>query len=99
VEPRAAGGPVVRSREGKYYTSKGLENYVFKARASIDRAAEKQSRKPPFTRQTPYGYRHTFATDWLLAGKPTGHLCQLFDTSETKLRRHYSHLYAHTTAL
>jgi integrase len=39
-----------------------------------------------------YGYRHRFATDWLAAGKPVGHLAELLGTSIAMIQKHYSHL-------
>src|SRR5262249_3203734 len=38
------------------------------------------------------GYRHRFATDWLAAGKPVGHLAELLGTSIAMIQKHYSHL-------
>jgi integrase len=44
---------------------------------------------------TAYSYRHTYATDWLRAGKPVGKLAELLGTSLTMIQQHYGHLAEH----
>ena len=41
---------------------------------------------------TAYGFRHTYATDWLVDGKSIKILVDLMGTSVTMLEKHYSHL-------
>lgn len=41
---------------------------------------------------TAYCYRHTFATNWLLQGKPVDVLAVLLGNSPEVIRKHYSHL-------
>jgi integrase len=52
----------------------------------------KAARPELFTDQTAYSYRHRFATDWLRAGRPMGHLAALLGTSVAMIQRHYGHL-------
>jgi integrase len=47
----------------------------------------------------PYSYRHTFATNWLLAGRSAEVLAQLLGNSPETLRKHYAHLYARHDAM
>lgn len=50
----------------------------------------KKLKLPPYT---PYGYRHTLATDSLAAGVPDSHVAALLGHSSTNmLHRHYNHL-------
>ena len=41
---------------------------------------------------TAYGFRHSFATDWLLAGGSIKVLADLIGTSVSMIERHYGHL-------
>jgi integrase len=41
---------------------------------------------------TAYGFRHTYATDWLLNGGSIKVLADLIDTSVSMIERHYGHL-------
>jgi integrase len=41
---------------------------------------------------TAYSYRHTFATNWLLAGKGIDVLAELLGNSPETIRKHYAHL-------
>lgn len=41
---------------------------------------------------TPYSYRHTFATRWLLAGRSIEVLAELLGNSPNTIRKHYAHL-------
>jgi integrase len=43
----------------------------------------------------PYSYRHKFATEWLLAGKPIAYLAELQNTSVRMIEHHYGHLREH----
>jgi integrase len=46
-------------------------------------------------RLTPYTYRHTFATNWLKAGKwSIDMLAELLGNTPSIIRKHYSHLCA-----
>jgi integrase len=48
---------------------------------------------------TPYSYRHTFATEWLKAGKSIDVLAAILGNSPAIIRKHYSHLLADPGAL
>jgi integrase len=48
---------------------------------------------------TAYSYRHTFATEWLKAGKSIDVLAALLGNSPAIIRKHYSHLLADPGAL
>jgi integrase len=48
---------------------------------------------------SPYSYRHTYATNALLAGESPAILAELLGTSIIMLQRHYSHLVAHQSRL
>ena len=41
---------------------------------------------------TAYGFRHTYATDWLLAGGSIKVLADLIGTSVSMIERHYGHI-------
>ena len=41
---------------------------------------------------TAYGFRHSYATDWLLNGGSIKVLADLIGTSVTMIERHYGHL-------
>jgi hypothetical protein len=41
---------------------------------------------------TAYSYRHTFATNWLLAGKFIELLAEIMGNSPPTIRKHYAHL-------
>jgi len=51
------------------------------------------------TDYVPYSYRHTFATNWLLAGRSAEVLAQLLGNTPETLRKHYAHLYARHDAM
>jgi integrase len=40
----------------------------------------------------PYSYRHTFATNWLKAGRSVDVLAEILGNTPETIRRHYSHL-------
>lgn len=48
---------------------------------------------------TPYSLRHSFCTDWILAGKPVEILAELIESSPAVIRRHYQHLHVNTGRL
>lgn len=48
---------------------------------------------------TAYSYRHTYATNWLLTGKPIDVLAAVLGNTPEVIRRHYSHLLGDWTAV
>lgn len=48
---------------------------------------------------TPYSYRHTFATNWLLAGKSIEILAEILGNSANTIRKHYAHLCSDRNAI
>jgi integrase len=48
---------------------------------------------------TAYSYRHTFATNWLKAGKPVEILAELLGNSPQTIYKHYQHLCADRDAI
>lgn len=48
---------------------------------------------------TPYSYRHTFATEWLVAGQPIELLAEWLGNSPEVIRRHYKHLLSRETEM
>jgi integrase len=86
---RHPAGPLFRNCRGEPLTPDRLRGWVFEAR-----------RRLRLGRLTPYGYRHTFATDALAGGVPDAQVAGLLGhANTTMLHRHYSHLTARARAL
>lgn len=74
-------GPLFRTFRGKAWSQKKIDCRVKTLRKRID--------APCFTS---HGYRHTFATEWLMAGRSIDLLASLLGCSPVVLRKHYAHL-------
>jgi integrase len=75
-------GPIFRSRDGAPWT-----------RDSIGQVLRRASKRMGLAKPIKcYGFRHTFATDWLLAERSPYYLAELMGTSVHMLERHYGHL-------
>jgi integrase len=82
-------GPLFRTVKGLTWRADGLaKRFDSRRRASGLRAG-----------LSPYSYRHTYATNALLAGESPAVLAELMGTSIVMLQRHYSHLIAHQSQL
>jgi integrase len=86
---RHPSGPLFRNCKGQPLSPDRLRNWVFKTR-----------RRLRLGKVTPYGYRHSFATDALANGVPDAQVAALLGHGGTAmLHRHYSHLTAKAQAL
>jgi integrase len=79
---RHARGPVFCGPKGKPYRAGAIQNYLEKLR----------KRCPELGHVMPVSYRHTFATNWLLAGKSIDYLALVLGNTPQTIRRHYAHL-------
>jgi integrase len=76
-------GPIFRTTRGKPWKANYISELVMRLRKRIGMT----------TRATPYGYRHTVATQLLMNGVPDAHVAQILGhTSNAMLYKHYSHL-------
>lgn len=75
-------GPVFRSRHDRRWCQEAVS-------VNLRWYAKKLAVTPP---PTAYGFRHTYATDWLLNGGSIKVLADLIGTSVTMIERHYGHL-------
>ena len=75
-------GPIFRSRHGRQWCNEAVS-------VNLRWYAKRLKITPP---PTAYGFRHTYATDWLLQGGSIKVLADLIGTSVTMLERHYAHL-------
>ena len=81
-------GPLLRTRRGTAWTPKAVAWAVYRLCGRLG------------VKATPYGYRHTYATDALAAGVPDAQVAALLGHGSTAmLHRHYSHLSARTKVL
>jgi integrase len=74
-------GPVFCNGRGRAFTIESVRHHFRKLRGD-----------PALRHVTPYGYRHGFATRWLLAGKPIEILAELLGNTPEQIRLHYAHL-------
>jgi integrase len=81
-------GPLFRTRFGRPWTASGW-------RSSFEKLCERVGVEGVCL----YSYRHTFATNWLLAGKSIDRLAALLGNTVPVLRQHYAHLLADTEGL
>jgi integrase len=82
-------GKLFRTTKGKPLDADRLRNWVFKTR-----------RRLGLPRVMPYSYRHTLATDALVAGVPDAQVAEILGHTGTRtLHFHYAHLVAKTHAL
>jgi integrase len=85
VEQRIAehpDGPIFRSRHDRRWCQEAVS-------VNLRWYAKRLGIKPP---PTAYGFRHSFATDWLLNGGSIKVLADLIGTSVSMIERHYGHL-------
>lgn len=75
------GGRLFRSSRGGAYGDKSI--------ASCFRALRDRLGMPKLTA---YSYRHSFATNWLLAGRSIEVLAELLGNTPATIRKHYEHL-------
>jgi integrase len=59
---------------------------------SVQRCFEALRLRVGLPKLTAYSYRHTFATNWLLAGKSIDVLAELLGNTPATIRKHYAHL-------
>jgi integrase len=76
-------GPLFRTNRGGGYAEKSV--------VQCFRALRERLKMPKLT---PYSYRHTFATRWLLSGRSIDVLAELLGNSPNTIRKHYAHLCA-----
>ena len=74
-------GVIFPSSRGRPYSHKSISS-CFKALRS----------RVGMPKLTAYSYRHTFATNWLLAGKSIELLAEIMGNSPPTIRKHYAHL-------
>jgi integrase len=81
VKSRPAGSVLFPTSRGKPYAKNSVANNFDFLRKRLG-----------MTALTAYSYRHTFATNWLLDGKPVEILAELLGNSPQVIYKHYSHL-------
>jgi len=81
-------GPLFRSRTGGRLQVKMMCQCVENLRDRVGNP-----------RLTPYSYRHTFATNWVLAGKPIEVLATLLGNSVAVIEQYYAHPLAELSKL
>ncbi len=81
VKTRPAGSVLFPSGRGTPYR-----------RTSVTNNFEYLRKRLAMPHLTAYSYRHTFATDWLLAGKPVEILSELLGNTPQTIYKHYAHL-------
>lgn len=81
---------IKRHPEGPIFLTKRKTRWVTEAMSvNLRWYAKKLKIKPA---PTAYGFRHTFATDWLLKGGSVMILAEMIGTSVAMIERHYGHL-------
>jgi integrase len=83
-------GPLFRTGKGKPFTPKILCRRFVSSIDAANRAAGRELVRPQVRG---YSFRHAFVTRWLETRPDTAVLCELLDTTEAMLRKHYSHLF------
>ncbi|MCE9561228.1 MAG: tyrosine-type recombinase/integrase [Planctomycetes bacterium] len=81
---------IARYPEGRIFRTKRKTKWVTEAMSVNLRWYAKKLKITPAP--TAYGFRHTFATDWLLNAGSIKVLADLIGTSVTMIERHYGHL-------
>lgn len=74
-------GTLFRTQTGEAYENRDLEQWFAYHREALG-----------IPGLVPYSYRHTFATDWLQAGRNVDQLAALMGNSVGVIRSHYAHL-------
>jgi integrase len=87
-------GPIFRTERGDNWSAASISNRFDNIKKALNKEAAQQG-KPQVIRDkvTCYSLRHAFVTRWIQAKRYIPDLCELLQTSETMLRRHYSHLF------
>lgn len=92
-------GPIFRTEWGKPWKNSTLCARFKSIKTAANRAAAKKNLPPIRKEVTAYSYRHAFVTRWVERGLPLWRLCELLQTSEAMVRKHYSHLFEKTELL
>ena len=79
-------GPLFLTERGAPWTERSLGDRFDYMRKVITTAVVR-------AKLTSYSYRHAFVTRWVLAKKYIPDLCDLLQTSEQMIRKHYNHLF------
>lgn len=85
---RHPSGPLFRTRTGRAWRANYLNQLFVKMRRAVGHPG-----------LVPYSFRHTFATDWLSAGRSVDQLAALLGNTPDVIRAHYSHLLGRVDAL
>jgi integrase len=88
VKARPSGSVLFPSNRGTPYRKGSVISYF-----------EQMRRRLGMPNLSPYSYRHTFATNWLVAGKSIEILGELLGNSPQTIRKHYAHLCGHRHAI
>jgi integrase len=75
-------GPIFQSRHGRRWCQEAVS-------VNLRWYAKRLEISPP---PTAYGFRHTYATNWLLSGGSIKVLADLIGTSVSMIERHYGHI-------
>jgi integrase len=87
-------GPLFRTERGKLYTKSAIC-----ARFRTIKMAANRAGTPVRNQITAYSFRHALVTRWIELDRPLAKLCELLNTSEAMVRKHYSHLFQQTETL
>jgi integrase len=82
-------GPIFRNGNGVPWITSAVDVWFWRSRQKLGLAPK----------ACPVGYRHKFATEWLLAGGSMAYLAELQNTSVRMIEKHYGHLREHGTEL
>ncbi|HEY7156037.1 MAG TPA: tyrosine-type recombinase/integrase [Gemmataceae bacterium] len=88
VRTRPDGSFLFPSSRGRAYRRGSVQSYFEQMRERLG-----------LPNLTAYSYRHTFATEWLLAGKSIEILAELLGNTPQTIRKHYAHLCGNRLAI
>ncbi len=88
LSARSPEGPIFRNRYGRPWKLGTIAAYFSRLRKRLN-----------LGRVSAYSYRHKFATEFLLSGRPIAQIAELQGSSIQVIAKHYSHLREHGPAL
>lgn len=92
-------GTIFRNERDETWTDVLIYSRMKSIKRAANRAAAKRKVEGVRKEVTAYSWRHAFVTRWVKAGKPLAVLCELLNTSEAMVRRHYCHLFEEVATL
>lgn len=93
-------GLLLHNEQGRPYTRKAVARRMALMAEVANRRAAARGQAPAVRKGvTAYAYRRGFVTRWLTDNRNLTKLCDLLNTSETQVRRHYLKLFAQPKSL